>query len=599
MAACLLGFICFSNLLLAGNDSLFKAIRQAQTTSLNLADRQRLCIAALNVIDDFMSRDLYDSSQIWLNETEQLYADKNPSLLNYYFTSRHAEIYYYNQLFQLGLKEVDKGMNVARKLGDSILLEDAYNLMGLLYLNLDSLTKAKQCFHTGLLFAKPPPYPPAYLPISNPYHLLSNMAEACERLGQWDSSYSYNRQSLAKAEAINAWRGMAVAHNNLGNLFLKDGLVDSANARFQLSLNIALRSRDFDVELVNYLGLAECALQAGDKPTSKAFMKKGMDLMEDKPEVNALFSRNFLKRSVSTFKALDDPHGVLMAYEKLVTLDSVRERSNTDQFQHILQANISNENNLLKMQIVEAEQQQALGTLRWYISIAAILLLLISLLAYRYYFTRKIRMAALRDHISRDLHDDVGATLSSLHIYGSIAEKTMDKDPQQAKNVLRHITNSTKQLVENMSDMVWAIDNGIAAESSFGYRLKNFGYDLLNSSNIACNYAIDPGVDEQLAHPDSRKNLLLIVKEAINNIAKYSSATEASIHLYPEGQRLILRIADNGIGFEPDKIKKGHGLANMQNRTAHLKGTFSIESAPDKGTTIACTFPITIIRDKM
>lgn len=146
--------------------------------------------------------------------------------------------------------------------------------------------------------------------------------------------------------------------------------------------------------------------------------------------------------------------------------------------------------------------------------------------------------------------------------------------------------------MENMSDIVWAINTGNHSQMSLEDKLKNYGYELLTPLGIQCLYHIDKEAEKKLMNIEVRKNVLLIAKEAMNNIAKYSNATEAHFHLTMENGYLKLYMSDNGRGFTPDVKGKGNGLLNMQHRAESLAGEFKLESIPGHGTTIRCRFPV-------
>jgi signal transduction histidine kinase len=99
----------------------------------------------------------------------------------------------------------------------------------------------------------------------------------------------------------------------------------------------------------------------------------------------------------------------------------------------------------------------------------------------------------------------------------------------------------------------------------------------------------------KISNPITRKHLLLIVKEALNNIAKYSGATEARINFRQENDKLVLLISDNGKGFSNPDNMSGNGLGNIRQRCEQCYGTFKIDSIPGKGVTVTAAFPIAII----
>jgi signal transduction histidine kinase len=151
--------------------------------------------------------------------------------------------------------------------------------------------------------------------------------------------------------------------------------------------------------------------------------------------------------------------------------------------------------------------------------------------------------------------------------------------------------------MENMGDIVWAINTGQVGETTLEAKLKNYGYELLTPLNIQCVYWIDKEADKKIANIEARKNVLLIVKEAMNNIAKYSEATEAMVKLEFRSRNLHLEIADNGRGLEEKGNRSGNGLNNMRKRTESLCGVFFLNSEKNRGTSIRCTIPLTNISD--
>ncbi|MFZ1784059.1 MAG: two-component regulator propeller domain-containing protein [Ferruginibacter sp.] len=208
---------------------------------------------------------------------------------------------------------------------------------------------------------------------------------------------------------------------------------------------------------------------------------------------------------------------------------------------------------------------------------------------------RQLAIQLERERITADLHDDVGATLSSMHIYGDLANTVWDTQPEQSKNMVGKISQQSKELMERMSDIVWSLKTPDEEKNSFTGRLRNYTHDLLTGKNIAAVFSVDEGLTTKIINPLARKNILLIAKEAINNIAKYSRGTQANISLHQQEQAVILTISDNGNGFDKSLVSNGNGLGNMEQRCKQLNGHCLINTAPGQGVTITCMFPIAII----
>jgi signal transduction histidine kinase len=204
-------------------------------------------------------------------------------------------------------------------------------------------------------------------------------------------------------------------------------------------------------------------------------------------------------------------------------------------------------------------------------------------------FREHLALEEQRNKITADLHDDLGATLSSLQINSAIASKLLEKDKEQAKKILKNIELQSKHISENIGDIIWSLKPGKDEFMSLSTRILNFASEVLGGSEIAYSMDINPEIDEKITDFKLRKNIVLLCKEALNNIAKYSQATEVKLILKSTNSEYILEISDNGIGFDPEKIT-GNGIRNMKKRTEEMNGIFKISSNP--GTVINIRIPI-------
>lgn len=201
-----------------------------------------------------------------------------------------------------------------------------------------------------------------------------------------------------------------------------------------------------------------------------------------------------------------------------------------------------------------------------------------------------------RISISRDLHDDAGATLSSLYVYSALTESAILEKREIPVQYVSKIKTGIARLMENMNDIIWAMQKDNGPDRAFSSMLKDFYYEPLAAKGIECTYAIEPGLEAGLKNMEVRKNLLLITKEAINNILKHSEASAMRLTMETMNDSLQLIIHDNGKGISTSK-SGGNGLENMKKRAHQINGSFSIESHPNKGTEIVCNFPLAIFSD--
>lgn len=206
------------------------------------------------------------------------------------------------------------------------------------------------------------------------------------------------------------------------------------------------------------------------------------------------------------------------------------------------------------------------------------------------FFLQQLALGKLRNKITADLHDDIGATLSSLQINSVVANQLLNTNPKEAQKVLKKIEIQSRNLADKIGDIIWSMKPGKDEFMTLSMRIKNFVNDILGSGNINYSIQIDSGLDNLINDITIRKNIVLIIKEGVNNVAKYSKASELQIKGELTEKTIIIEIIDNGIGFDT-KVILGNGIQNMQKRAQELKGNFEIISALNAGTTIRVIIP--------
>lgn len=597
MKASILTHIIIFMLLTAGGYGQVQVIDSAKKVFANLhANDSGYIPTCFFIADSYMNTEHYDSAQVWLNKIHEKLPAKKASLFNYFLITRQAEVYYYNNLLQLGLQESFKGLETARALGDSLLLADSYNFLGLFYMNLDSSREGVEFYRKGLQYARQPPYPSNYFSLSKPHHLYSNMAMAFYRIKMYDSALVNIRLSLQKAYQINWERGIAVGHKGAGDIFLALHQSDSALLHYQKGKFAAKRSKDIDVELVCYGGYANSLDATGAYGESKLQLDTAFEILLRYPTLNRYFAFQFLNIAADIYKKRNDYVLLARALELKSEKEMANLKSSNAQIQTILKASVENEKRLLSLEVKEAQQKKDLANTRLLIAVTALSLLAVAFLWYRYSQKQKIHFANVRHKISQDLHDDIGASLSSLQIYGAIAEKSIIENPAKAMEMVEKIARQSKLLMENMGDIVWSMQPADESNTSLAVRVKNFGAELLNDKSINFTYSVLPETESILTGMHARKNILLLIKEAMNNIAKYSQAKNATLKLEIKNKNIQLEIQDDGIGFDSTRTTgTGNGLKNMAARTKEMKGEICIISSPGKGSIIKVSIPLASI----
>ncbi len=207
-------------------------------------------------------------------------------------------------------------------------------------------------------------------------------------------------------------------------------------------------------------------------------------------------------------------------------------------------------------------------------------------------FQQQMALQKQRSKITADLHDDIGASLSSLQINSAVANQLIHKnDKEQASIVLDKIETQTHALADKIGDIIWSMKPGKEEFMTMSSRIKNFANEILSATNIVYEIKIDASIDTIVNDISIRKNIVLITKEAINNAVKYSNANRLTLDLQLIQNTLQLKITDNGTGFNVTEIN-GNGINNMRKRVQELNGVFDIISNPQAGTIITAQIPV-------
>jgi two-component sensor histidine kinase len=210
---------------------------------------------------------------------------------------------------------------------------------------------------------------------------------------------------------------------------------------------------------------------------------------------------------------------------------------------------------------------------------------------YRYRVGRLIELERVRTRIATDLHDDIGASLSLIAMLSEVAQRQVPRGNSSVAEPLSSIATASRELVDSMSDIVWAVNPRKDRFSELVKRMRRFASDVFSSREIALQFEAPDDHDFKLG-ADARREIFFIVKEGINNIARHSGCTKAAIILWVQGGSLRLELRDNGKGFVPTQASEGNGLASMHERARRLGGEFEVVSATDHGTTLSLVVPL-------
>jgi signal transduction histidine kinase/ligand-binding sensor domain-containing protein len=205
---------------------------------------------------------------------------------------------------------------------------------------------------------------------------------------------------------------------------------------------------------------------------------------------------------------------------------------------------------------------------------------------------REQAIQAERARIARDLHDDVGASLTQVALLSELADSDLDAEPELARSHINEIFTTAKEVTRSLDEIVWAVNPAQDTLERFAAFLGTF----------VQNYARTAGLNGRLDIPDElpdlaltsaiRHHLYLATKEALHNIVKHAGATEIRLRLIPSAKELTLLIEDNGRGLPERGRGEGDGLENFRKRLEQIGGTCVHRSVAGQGTTVQMRLPL-------
>jgi signal transduction histidine kinase len=227
----------------------------------------------------------------------------------------------------------------------------------------------------------------------------------------------------------------------------------------------------------------------------------------------------------------------------------------------------------------------------WVLTLAVALLAALVYAVHRYRLARVLELEGVRMRIATDLHDDLGSSLSRIAILSEVLHQRVDQDDAALTGPLSRIAGVSRELVDSMSDIVWAINPRRDRVSDLVQRMRRFASDTLAAREIDFTFRA-PDEGRLKLGADIRRQVYLVFKESIHNALRHAGCSRVEIELDLHGDQLSLTIRDDGRGFAPDEEAEGHGLESMRRRASELRGTLQVESRPGSGTLVTLRFPL-------
>jgi signal transduction histidine kinase len=233
----------------------------------------------------------------------------------------------------------------------------------------------------------------------------------------------------------------------------------------------------------------------------------------------------------------------------------------------------------------------------WFLSLAALAIAASLYTVYHYRVAHLLELERMRTRIAADLHDDIGGSLSRIALQSEVARRDVGEPTGAAARQLVDIGDTARTLVDALGDVVWSVDPVQDDLASVERRVREYAADVLGAHGVRWTFHGSEPEERIVLDPQARRDLLLLLKEGVTNIARHAEARVASLHLRVDAGVLHAELQDDGRGFDagvPDDRRGAthRGLGNMRLRARQLGGRLDIQSTAGHGTRLVLRAPL-------
>lgn len=430
------------------------------------------------------------------------------------------------------------------------------------------------------------------------HNTYTNIGNIYTDLGKLDEAMQHYRVALQIRKELNDQKGISASYNNIGLVYQQQGQYQQAIEHMELALQLAIAA-NYKGGMANaYYNKAMSKLALHQYSDVKPLIEKSMNLCQEMSNTDGI------KECYYGLAMVDSAQGnfqqALANYKQFVMYkDSLVNEENTKK---IMQQQLQYEFDKKEMglKIAQAKREEIAKRNRWLaLSGAGVLLLFIGFAFYhsrqQQIAQRKLALEQTKRNISRDLHDEIGSTLSSISMQAELVHRKMAKQ-EQVGELMNTISSASKDMLTQMSDIVWSLQTENENIEQLSIRLQNFCATVLPHQQIEFSCDIDDETKAVSLHSEQLKELYLICKEAITNSMKYAECSRVELHFQTRHKMLHIQIKDNGQGFEQGQLSNtmgGRGIQNMKARAAKLKAGIELVSVPGQGTNLKLELPLT------
>lgn len=439
----------------------------------------------------------------------------------------------------------------------------------------------------------------------------TNIGNAYLYLGDTTQTLNYYNKGIEIAQAQNLNRELSTLYNNLGSVYKGQKKYIEAIENYNKSLLIRANLNDDYGVSSAAINIGSLHLESGELNLAEKHLRHGLKLAKKvqakELEMNvygSLLSYYAYRKNTDSIIKYQNLHNAIQdsIFNERVTKEVLEIREKYDAAEREKEIQAQRADLAIKELNLNQKNTQIIGLV--------VLALVLSLLGYLLYKQQKLKNQQLQKEselkealakietqnklqeqrlsISRDLHDNIGAQLT--FIISSIDNLQygfkITNDKLNAK--LAGISAFTKETIYELRDTIWAMNKSEISLEDLQARISNFiDKAVISSNTINFSFQSDKGLSENLKFSSvDGMNIYRVIQESVNNAIKYANAHKISVRIEKATGGIVFFIRDDGKGFNLKTVEKGNGINNMKKRADEIGADFSIESEPEKGTSV-------------
>ena len=462
--------------------------------------------------------------------------------------------------FSQALTYYERAQNIAIEIRDESLLADCYNNTGIIYEQQSKYHLALSVYKKAL---------PIYQKLQKTDRIalsLNNIGIVYKYLRQLPKAIEYYNQSLTYSKKLGDKFFVAATLNNIGNVYALLKNYPKAIEYNTKSLKIAESIQATNIVVEAYGSLSEDYAGLGD-------YKKALDFKNKYTKVNSDYI------NVESANKLAEMQTLYQTEKQKGQITGLKQNEQI---------------NSLKI----ARQELLIQKRNYQILFTVLVMMIFISSGYLYYHKQKVkqkreqRKAILlaktneRSRIAKDVHDDIGSGLSKITLMAGIVSHKMQANGVEVREI-NNITQISKDLVENMRDLIWVLNPQNATLDNLVARIREYCFDYLEGLSVKSDLNIQDEIPQIRISQEVQRNIFLTIKEALHNCIKHADCHQIFIELIYKNDLLTFHIKDSGKGFEMNELKKnGNGLRNMQQRMQTIGATLKVNSILGEGTSV-------------